>query len=138
MKPFFIIGALVFSGFFAGAALAEDAPVQILFTNVHIFDGINEKRIENANVLVEGNLITAVSAEPLAAANAVIIDGGGRTLMPGLIDSHSHINMNGDGGLVAMAGMRWDEIASRSVAQVQRSEERRVGKDCRSRWSAYH
>ena len=32
-----------------------------LFTNVHIFDGVNEKRIKNANVLVEGNLIKQIS-----------------------------------------------------------------------------
>jgi len=62
----------------------------ILFTNVHVFDGVSEKRIENANVLVQGNLIAEVSAEPLMAANARVIDGGGRTLMPGLIDMHWH------------------------------------------------
>jgi len=77
-----------------------DQPTQTLFTNVNVFDGVNEQLIENASVLVEGNMITAVSAKPLAAANAVIIDGGGRTLMPGLIDSHVHLNMYKDGTLV--------------------------------------
>ena len=63
----------------------------ILFTNVHVFDGVNEERIENANVVVQDNLIVQVSDEPLAVANARIIDGGGRTLMPGLIDAHVHM-----------------------------------------------
>ena len=72
------------------AAAQSEPPMPILFTNVHVFDGVNEARIVNANVVVTGNLITAVSAEPLAVANARIIDGGGRTLMPGLIDMHWH------------------------------------------------
>ena len=38
-------------------AIAQDDPARALFTNVHVFDGVNEARIENANVLVEGNLI---------------------------------------------------------------------------------
>jgi imidazolonepropionase-like amidohydrolase len=119
MKQFLIFGALVFSGRFAGAAFAQDPPPQTLFTNIHIFDGVNESRIENASVLVEGNLIKSISTDPIDAPDAMVIDGGGRTLMPGLIDSHTHLNMNGDGGLVSMAGTRWDEIASRSVAQAQ-------------------
>ncbi|MEO9573496.1 MAG: hypothetical protein ABJ360_16300 [Roseobacter sp.] len=38
---------------FATSALAQNTPEQTLFTNVHIFDGVNEERIENANVLVD-------------------------------------------------------------------------------------
>jgi imidazolonepropionase-like amidohydrolase len=73
-------------------------------------------------VLVTGNLISQVSDEPLsviASTNMTIIDGGGRTLMPGLIDSHSHFNMNADGGVSAMEGMRWDEIGARAAAAAQ-------------------
>ncbi|MHA3980829.1 metal-dependent hydrolase family protein [Halovulum sp. GXIMD14794] len=75
----------------ATAATAQEESFPILFTDVHVFDGVNEERIENANVLVVDNLIAEVSSEPLAAANARIIDGGGRTLMPGLIDAHVHM-----------------------------------------------
>ena len=45
-------------------AYAQDKLFQTLFTNVNVFDGVNEARIENANVLVEGNLIKSVSAGP--------------------------------------------------------------------------
>jgi imidazolonepropionase-like amidohydrolase len=123
MKQMRILSTILAAGLLAFgsmAALAQDEkPPQILFTNVHVFDGVNEARIEDASVLVEGNLIKTVSTDPIDAPDAMVIDGGGRTLMPGLIDSHTHLNMNGDGGLVAMAGTRWDEIASRSVAQAQ-------------------
>lgn len=73
---------------FAGVAAAQDS--RVLFTNVHVFDGVNEKRIENANVLVEDNLIAQVSTDSINAAGATVIDGGGRTLIPGLIDAHWH------------------------------------------------
>lgn len=73
-----------------GSAFAEDALPQTLFTNVHVFDGVSEERIENATVLVEGNLIKSVSTDPSEAEGATVIDGGGRTLMPGLIDMHWH------------------------------------------------
>ncbi|AEI92911.1 metal-dependent hydrolase family protein [Roseobacter litoralis] len=61
-----------------------------LISNVNIFDGVNEALIENANVVITDNLITSISTEPLAVAGGTVIDGGGRTLMPGLIDVHWH------------------------------------------------
>ena len=101
---------------FAQFAAAQDsAPAQVLFTNVHVFDGMNEARIENANVLVEGNLIRTVSTEAIDAQGATVIDGGGRTLMPGLIDAHTHMYMNVAGGVPGMEAATWDEIGSRSA-----------------------
>ena len=77
------------------AALAQTTspPAPILFTNVNVFDGVSDKLISNANVVVTGNMITAVSTEDLAVAGGSVIDGGGRTLMPGLSDTHVHIGM---------------------------------------------
>jgi len=57
---------------------------------VHIFNGESEERTMNANLLVEGNLIKKISTEKIIADEALVIDGGGRTLMPGLIDMHWH------------------------------------------------
>jgi imidazolonepropionase-like amidohydrolase len=72
-------------------AQEEEAPRQVLFTNVNIFDGISDQLMKNASVLVEGNLIKTVSAGAITAEGAYTVDGGGRTLMPGLIDMHSHL-----------------------------------------------
>ena len=68
-----------------------------LISNVNIFDGENEKPLRNMHVLVKDNLIETVSDEPLAViqtTNVTMIDGGGRTLMPGLIDAHWHSLMS--------------------------------------------
>lgn len=89
MKPLGLSTFPIFLALAAGPSLAQDnAP--ILITNVNVFDGVNEALIEDANVVVTGNLITAVSTEDLAVAGGQVIDGGGRTLIPGLIDVHWH------------------------------------------------
>src|SRR5262245_13291207 len=77
----------------AGAATAAPKVAVTLFKNVRIFDGKAEKLSDSSNVLVRGNIIERVSSvniEPPADADVTVIDGGGRTLMPGLIDVHWH------------------------------------------------
>jgi len=64
---------------------------QTLFTNVNVWDGTSKKLAMGQNVLVEANLIKAVGRNLTANADATVIDGGGRTLIPGLIDMHSHL-----------------------------------------------
>lgn len=72
-------------------AAAEDAPTQTLFTNVNVWDGNSDSLIEGASVLIEGNLIKMVAEGAIDASGATVIDGAGRTLMPGLIDMHTHL-----------------------------------------------
>jgi imidazolonepropionase-like amidohydrolase len=67
-------------------------PNQILITNVNIFDGKSETLIKGRDVLIEGNLIKKIGM--IKAPKATVIDGGGRTLMPGMIDGHAHLMIN--------------------------------------------
>ena len=84
---------LIFS--FPIFAADDDSPPQTLFTNVNIFNGTDERLYENHQVLVEGKLIKAISASPIETREgATVIDGGGRTLMPGMIDGHAHVMIN--------------------------------------------
>ena len=66
------------------------ADSRILFENVRIFDGVSGDLSPASSVLVHGNVIEKVSRDKIAADGARVIDGGGRTLMPGLIDAHWH------------------------------------------------
>lgn len=64
-----------------------------LFQNVRIFDGKSSTLSGPRNVLVRGSQIERISTGPIPtdrSAATVLIDGGGRTLMPGLIDAHWH------------------------------------------------
>jgi imidazolonepropionase-like amidohydrolase len=83
----------------AGPAAAQD---RILFTNVNVWDGAGAALAEGTDVLVEGNLIEAVGVG-LSAPDATVIDGGGRTLMPGLTDAHVHLMMQDITGLSIVA-----------------------------------
>ena len=75
-------------------AHAAEAPAPlIMFENVRIFDGKSEQLSANMNVLVRGKTIEKISKDPIPIdgnSSAKIIAGGGRTLMPGLIDAHWH------------------------------------------------
>src|SRR6266404_1715872 len=66
---------------------------RILFTNVKVLDGSGVEPFP-AKVLVEGNRIKSVApvSEVLSAEGAELVNGGGATLMPGLVEAHSHIS----------------------------------------------
>ncbi len=83
---------------FAQPALAKDkqASPQTLFTNVNIFNGTSAKLAMGQDVLVEGNLIKKIGKGLKAGKGATVIDGAGRTLMPGLIEAHAHLSLHGD------------------------------------------
>ena len=65
------------------AAPGTATPTQILFTNVNIFDGKKNTLAMGQDVLVEGKLIKQIGQGLKAEEKATVIDGGGRTLMPG-------------------------------------------------------
>ena len=87
-----VSGALFSSAIFAAE---EKAPAQVLITNVDVFDGTTEKVGKGINVLIEGNLIKDISASAIqTGSDAIVIDGKGSTLMPGLIDMHQHLMLD--------------------------------------------
>jgi imidazolonepropionase-like amidohydrolase len=61
-----------------------------LFKNVKVFDGKSSTLSAPTSVLVVGHRIERIGGDIAAPAQATIIDSGGRTLMPGLIDAHWH------------------------------------------------
>lgn len=65
-----------------------------LFKNVHVLDVRAGRLLEDHQVLVEGDTIRELSDRPITRQSAHVIDGGGRTLMPGLIDCHVHVTFS--------------------------------------------
>ncbi len=66
-----------------------DGPVWI--TQVKIFDPATRTSSEGRNVVLYGGRIVGLRSDP-PPAGAVTIDGGGGTLLPGLFDSHAHMD----------------------------------------------
>jgi imidazolonepropionase-like amidohydrolase len=63
----------------------------VLFSRARVLDGSGAPPFE-ADVLVRGNRIEAVSRERLSVADAEPVDCAGATLMPGLIEPHAHLS----------------------------------------------
>ena len=76
----------------------------VLFTNVRVLDCTGAEPY-SGQVLVEGNEISQVAKTPdsVPADGARVIDGAGAFLMPGLIDSHTHLSINNTADLVELA-----------------------------------
>ena len=64
-----------------------------IFTNVQVFDGKSTK-LYPAEVEVQGNRIHKIArnGKKLPRDGKTVVDGGGATLMPGLINTHAHIS----------------------------------------------
>src|SRR4051794_33115525 len=69
---------------------APAAAEPILLRPARVFDGVSRQPHEGWSVLVDGDRIAAVGPN-LAAPGARIIDLPGETLMPGMIEGHSHL-----------------------------------------------
>ena len=61
------------------------------FKNLEILDPEAGELHGGHELVVEGDKIREVSSKPIQLAAAKVIDCGGRTVMPGLIDSHVHV-----------------------------------------------
>ncbi len=71
------------------AAQQNDKP--LVFRNVNIFDG--SRLIRNTNVVVKDGMIRAIGPDTALPSSAEIIDGKGKTLLPGFIDAHVHLGI---------------------------------------------
>jgi len=92
-----------------------------LFRNVSVLDCTGNPAFAGS-VLVEGNKIAAVvpAAAPLAFGNARVIDGWGATLMPGLIEAHSHLSFTDFAQSVELGFIPPEEHTLRTAQNARR------------------
>jgi imidazolonepropionase-like amidohydrolase len=124
---------VVLGGVLMPAARAQaPLPAAVIFENVRIFNGTSDQLSAPSNVLTLGGVIKAISTAPIVdPPDAAVqrIRGGGRTLMPGLIDNHWHTMfaspsmlqmLEGDlGYLTLLAGVEAEATLMRGFTTVR-------------------
>jgi hypothetical protein len=119
------------------AALAQRSPAlarrfgqlpatPVAFTNVRLFDSLAGRFVEDQTVVVEGERIRLVgpAASTRPPANARLIDGRGRTLVPGLWDAHLHVGSDSQGLMLLSIGVTSGRDPGAEVEPTVRRTER--------------
>lgn len=85
---------------------AETTNTRLVIRAARMLDARNGRVINDAVVVVEGERVTAAGAGLAVPAGAKVIDLGDVTLLPGLIDAHTHITYHFD--RTGRFGISWD------------------------------
>jgi imidazolonepropionase-like amidohydrolase len=86
------VAALALAGLVACGAPTRVSPparATFAFTHVRVFDG--QRTWNDVTVLIDGDRIVALAEGLVAPDGAAVIDGRGKTLLPGLFDAHAHV-----------------------------------------------
>lgn len=87
IRRFLFVASFIFLGH---PASAQEPTLVIENGRVIVGDGTV---LESGTIVVSGDRIVSVGTEPEASPGAVRIDATGRTVLPGLIDTHVHVTM---------------------------------------------
>jgi imidazolonepropionase-like amidohydrolase len=93
-----VIGLLSISGLGRAQEQGKDkVPAKrIAIRAGRLIDGKSDTPIANALIVVEGDRIVSVSAGGTAPAGVETIDLSKATVLPGFVDTHTHVLLNGD------------------------------------------
>ena len=89
--PVLLISCLLFP-----VLAAAQAPPRIAIRAGRLIDARSEKPLENPLIQVEGDKIVSVTAGGSAPTGVEVIDLGSATVLPGFIDVHTHLLLQGD------------------------------------------
>ncbi len=102
---------------------------KLVIHDVTVFEAESAALVPHQDVLVEGNRIVSVLPSRAAPAGATVIDGRGKTLLPGLWDMHAHV-FTGNGLRNLASGVTTvrdlandnDELLAR-IVRIEKAEE---------------
>jgi imidazolonepropionase-like amidohydrolase len=74
----------------------KEPPKKVVIRAGRLIDGKGDTPIANALILIEGDQIVSVTAGGSVPAGVELIDLSKATVLPGLVDAHTHLLLNGD------------------------------------------
>ncbi len=89
-----LLACLVFASLAPTVASAQEPARPVALRAARLLDVTSGRYVENPVVVVLGDRIESVGTQ--APAGAKVIDLGNRVLLPGLIDAHTHVLLQGD------------------------------------------
>ncbi len=92
--PLLLLGA--FSGPLGAQDKKQGPPKRLAVRAGHLIDGKSDKPLDNVVIVIEGDKIVSVTPSGPAPAGVEIIDLSKYTVLPGFIDLHTHVLLNGD------------------------------------------
>jgi imidazolonepropionase-like amidohydrolase len=93
MRRFLLI---VFSSLMVSLPVVGQAAHRMAIRAGKLIDGKSEKPVENALIVIEGDKVVSVSAGAAVPTGAEVIDLSKATVLPGFIDTHTHVLLQGD------------------------------------------
>ncbi|MFN3713533.1 MAG: amidohydrolase family protein [Alcanivoracaceae bacterium] len=114
--PAILIALLVALGCSSAPVVAATSD-DILFRSVRVFDGRASALTPATDVLVRGNRVAAIGPSLASGSGTQVIEGEGRTLMPGLIDVHVHMTFSALNMLALLAPDLSATVAEKAAAE---------------------
>jgi imidazolonepropionase-like amidohydrolase len=97
-------------------------PASFLLRNVTVVDGTGSDPVPGQAVVVEGRRIAWIGPDGAAPSTAPenVVDGGGRTVLPGLVNCHVHLTADGAPDLFAQVAGDTVPLATLRAAEMAR------------------
>ena len=114
LSPIVVVGLVLRSS--GGQAAPPPRPATpLVLKAARLFDAATGAMVSPGVVIVQDGLITAVGSKAPVPAGAVTLELGDATLLPGLIDAHTHLS--------GEAGSDWkaDELAAFKLSDAERA-----------------
>jgi imidazolonepropionase-like amidohydrolase len=124
MSPLGRFCCLILCTYFGASSLAaqdqkaSNASHPIAIRAARLIDSRSDRLITDSVIIVEGEKITAVGSRLAIPTGATVIDLGDATLLPGLIDSHTHLLLEMDGADLSLQDVAMlQAVAMHSTAE---------------------